>query len=148
MINNIPSGENNKQDLYREVYMFCGKAIADGVSAGIMKFAKVANLDVSPGPKSKIPLLDFVLAFSNEFAQEGSTQIAIAQDYPYPFKDSFKSIILQVLTESEQIIKELWDNGERDTLASLCRTIGCGETVRFLEEHKPEAIKAIKELRG
>lgn len=144
MINNIPSEQTDREP---DLAMVAGAALADGIAAGVERFLRIAKINYSSGPNSKNPMIDFVMAFSNEFSYEVEPNPEINQRFKYPFSESFRAIMDVTGKQVLPVLLELWKNKEFGNIQALMRTIGCGEAILFLEKHKPEAIKAMELIR-
>lgn len=138
------------QELPPELVSLIVKSVADGVSAAIQKFVLVNNVKWSPGSKSANPLEIFAMKLTAEFGKDSTSEDErkAAKLHPFPFKKSLKAPIMASVEESKPVFLKLWEAGEKDNIAALCRIIGCGETLKFLQEKRIMAIKMIAKIRG
>jgi len=116
------------------------KSIADGVAAGVVMFLTNNRVNTRPGPKSKQPGVDFTLRLMAEYDTSGKSE--------YPFPNSLKQTMDMAIAQGYDNFKALYDNEEVRNLEALCRVIGSGETARFLENNRLEAIKLANDIRG
>jgi len=130
----------------KRVANLAAQHVSDGVMAGIQNFLRKHEVVVSPTDHNKQPLIDFVDAITCEYDSDQAKK----DKYPKGFKSSFRGRI-EGAVFAEQSIKALMAlslNQEEENFAKLCRVIGYGETLVFMDENKDFLLSLMNELRS
>ncbi len=117
--------------------------VGDGVSYGAM----VAVGKFISHHSAKKGTEEIEMATAAEFIVRLSSEFMGGKDYPFPEGVSYKELINKTVDSMSGVLFALFKNGETDVLASLCRTVGLGETLKFLEANKFDAMKAVTAIR-
>lgn len=141
-----PKPYPDPKDIPAELHGLIGHQMANGVSCAIPKFFKQQRANFRPGTKCTEPLVEFSRRLMAEWA--GPEDAEFVKLHPYPFKDSLKKAIMFVTASALPEFNALWGNKEIGNLEALCRVLGHGETLQFLEDHRGECLQLLREIRG
>jgi len=132
---------NKKPSVLKEAAFHTG----NGVAAAISNFMRKHLVVVSSTERSQQPLLDFASRLTAEWADDPK----IRATFPKEFDGSLYTQIYDVLdsTEMLSVLEALTEAKEQDNFEKLCRVIGYGETLIFLDKNKDKVIKLMEEIR-
>ncbi len=113
--------------------------VANGVAKGIEMFLVRNNVNIRPSRECEKPLEVFMGKLLAEYL-EGAPG--------YPFKDSLRQIVLLRQAEESATLQDLYENKEFKSVEGLARMAGAAAVLEFLDAHREEALRVIREIRG
>ena len=132
--------EEKKIEVPQEFIALVGDGVSFGAGVAVTKFVAHHSAKTGTPEVEKLVVTDFIVRLSSEFT-------GAAVPYPFDPEVSYRKTIEAAIDGMAGVLFALYKNKEIDQMSALCRIAGLGETLKFLEANKFEAMKAVTEIR-
>lgn len=110
---------------------------ANGLAAAIPQFFRARRVNFKPSKEGAEPILLFTSLLMAEWGPSPKD---------YPFKSSIKTVVGEAFTQAAPALAALVEISDYANFDRLCRVVGSKETLLFLDNNAPDAIKLMEKI--